>query len=105
VATIQVAQGLPDSRAGHEEREGGFRAADPTEANSLFNYKTIFAVSNNDLSLVAGNNTVRIVGARCVDCEPGQQAHCDKRNSDDIAQFGHLPSPLSLQGRLIAERH
>jgi hypothetical protein len=26
VATIQVAQGLPDSRAGHEAREGGFRA-------------------------------------------------------------------------------
>jgi hypothetical protein len=35
------------------------------------------------------------------DCEPGQQAHRDKRNSNDIAQLGHLPSPLGFQGRLI----
>jgi hypothetical protein len=98
--TIRAAQGTPERP---EAREGGFRAAHPTETNSLFNYTTLFAVSNNDLSLVAGNKTVRIVGVRGVDCEPGQQAHCDKRNSDDIAQFGHLPSPLGFQGRLIRQ--
>ena len=42
-----------------------------------------------------------LCGVRGVDCEPGQQAHCDKRNSNHIAQFRHLPSPLGFQGRLI----
>ena len=42
-----------------------------------------------------------LLGGRAGDCEPAQQAHRDKRNSNHVTQFRHLSSPLVSKGRLI----
>jgi hypothetical protein len=67
------------------KRESGFHAAHATtEANSLFNYNTLF-VCNNDLLLVVANHTVTIGGVRGVDCAPDNRLIATKATPTDCS--------------------
>lgn len=96
-----------------ERSLGGWRRATPPPNRARSPSHSLFELENNpvansrvDLAYVwALALALAELGVRGVDREPGQQAHCDKRNSNHLPQFRHLRLPLAFQGGSSAERH